>query len=51
MARGTAWTVEATDDLRVLSVLVEDPLPTDTSHAVMTTALKFRDTDIAVLAA
>ena len=37
VARGTAWSVDETDGLRVLSVLVEDPLPSDTTHAVIGT--------------
>jgi mannose-6-phosphate isomerase-like protein (cupin superfamily) len=37
IARGTAWSVDATDDLRVLSVLVEDPLPAKATHAVIGT--------------
>ncbi len=37
VARGTAWTVDDADDLLVLSVLVEDPLPSDTTHAVIGT--------------
>ena len=35
VARGTAWRVESADGLTVLSVLVEEPLPTDASHAVV----------------
>jgi mannose-6-phosphate isomerase-like protein (cupin superfamily) len=37
VARGTAWSVEAADSLRFLSVLVEDPLPGDATHAVIAT--------------
>ena len=37
VARGTAWSVDDADDLLVLSVLVEDPLDTDTTHAVIGT--------------
>jgi mannose-6-phosphate isomerase-like protein (cupin superfamily) len=35
VARGTAWSVDNADGLRLLSVLVEDPLPTDATHAVI----------------
>jgi mannose-6-phosphate isomerase-like protein (cupin superfamily) len=35
VARGTTWGVDEADDLRILSVLVEDPLPADTTHAVI----------------
>jgi mannose-6-phosphate isomerase-like protein (cupin superfamily) len=35
-ARGTAWRIDAAEDLEVLSVLVRDPLPADgTTHAVV----------------
>jgi len=37
VARGTAWSVDAADGLRVLSVLVADPLPADATHAVIGT--------------
>ena len=37
VARGTAWSVDEADDLSVLSVLVEDPLPADATHAVIGT--------------
>ncbi|HEY2355032.1 MAG TPA: cupin domain-containing protein [Gaiellaceae bacterium] len=37
VARGTAWSVDAADGLLVLSVLVEDPLDTDATHAVIGT--------------
>jgi quercetin dioxygenase-like cupin family protein len=35
VARGTPWQVESADGLRVLSVLVEQPLPASASHAVI----------------
>ncbi len=35
VARGTAWSVDEADGLRLLSVLVEDPLPADATHAVL----------------
>src|SRR2546423_9863075 len=36
VARGTSWRVDAADDLRVLSVLVRDPLPAGAAtHAVL----------------
>lgn len=35
VARGTPWTVDAADGLRLLSVLVEEPLPAGASHAVV----------------
>ena len=35
VARGTPWHVDSADDLRVLSVLVEEPLPATSSHAVV----------------
>jgi len=35
VARGTAWSVDKADGLRILSVLVEDPLPADATHAVI----------------
>lgn len=35
VARGTAWSVEAADCLRILSVLVEEPLATGESHAMI----------------
>ncbi len=37
VARGTPWSVDDADDLLVLSVLVEEPLATDTTHAVIGT--------------
>ena len=37
VARGTAWRVDEADDLSLLSVLVEDPLPAEVSHAVIGT--------------
>lgn len=36
VARGTAWHVDDADELEVLSVLVREPLPTETTHAVLT---------------
>jgi mannose-6-phosphate isomerase-like protein (cupin superfamily) len=35
VARGTAWRVESADGLAVLSVLVEEPLPADATHALV----------------
>jgi mannose-6-phosphate isomerase-like protein (cupin superfamily) len=35
VARGTGWQVEDADGLRLLSVLVEDPLPASATHAVI----------------
>ena len=35
VARGTSWRVESADDLRVLSVLVEEPLPATSAHSVI----------------
>jgi mannose-6-phosphate isomerase-like protein (cupin superfamily) len=35
VARGTPWQVESADGLKVLSVLVEQPLPASASHAVI----------------
>jgi mannose-6-phosphate isomerase-like protein (cupin superfamily) len=35
VARGTAWQVESAEGLKLLSVLVEDPLPASGSHAVI----------------
>jgi mannose-6-phosphate isomerase-like protein (cupin superfamily) len=35
VARGTAWRIESADDLLLLSVLVEAPLPAEASHAVV----------------
>ena len=35
VARGTPWQVESAEGLRVLSVLVEQPLPATSSHAVI----------------
>ena len=37
VARGTAWSVDETDGLHLLSVLVEDPLSADATHAVIGT--------------
>jgi mannose-6-phosphate isomerase-like protein (cupin superfamily) len=37
VARGTAWSVDEADELLLLSVLVEDPLPATTTHAVIGT--------------
>jgi mannose-6-phosphate isomerase-like protein (cupin superfamily) len=34
VARGTAWRIESAEGLKVLSVLVEEPLPASASHAV-----------------
>ncbi len=35
VARGTPWHVQSADDLKLLSVLVEEPLPASASHAVI----------------
>lgn len=35
VARGTPWQVESADGLKLLSVLVEEPLPASASHAVI----------------
>jgi mannose-6-phosphate isomerase-like protein (cupin superfamily) len=35
VARGTPWRVEESDGLRLLSVLVHDPLPAGATHAVL----------------
>lgn len=35
VARGTAWQIESADGLKLLSVLVEEPLPASRSHAVI----------------
>ncbi|HEY3462489.1 MAG TPA: cupin domain-containing protein [Gaiellaceae bacterium] len=35
VARGTPWRVESAQDLKLLSVLVEQPLPAAASHAVI----------------
>ena len=35
VARGTAWQIESADGLKLLSVLVEQPLPATASHAVI----------------
>ena len=35
VARGTSWSVDEADSLRILSVLVEDPLPAGATHAVL----------------
>jgi mannose-6-phosphate isomerase-like protein (cupin superfamily) len=37
VGRGTDWSVDEADGLRILSVLVEDPLPADATHAVIGT--------------
>jgi mannose-6-phosphate isomerase-like protein (cupin superfamily) len=37
VARGTAWSVDEADELLLLSVLVEDPLATDATHALIAT--------------
>lgn len=37
VAHGTPWSVDEADGLCILSVLVEDPLPADTTHAVIGT--------------
>src|SRR5438552_2091438 len=38
VARGTPWQVESADGLKLLSVLVEEPLPASASHAVIASA-------------
>jgi mannose-6-phosphate isomerase-like protein (cupin superfamily) len=35
VARGTSWQIESADGLKILSVLVEAPLPASSSHAVI----------------
>lgn len=35
VARGTPWRIESAEGLKVLSVLVEEPLPASASHAVI----------------
>jgi mannose-6-phosphate isomerase-like protein (cupin superfamily) len=35
VSRGTPWRVESASDLKLLSVLVEEPLPASASHAVI----------------
>jgi mannose-6-phosphate isomerase-like protein (cupin superfamily) len=35
VARGTSWQVVSADDLKLLSVLVEEPVPASASHAVI----------------
>ena len=35
VARGTPWRVDSADGVRLLSVLVEEPLPASASHAVL----------------
>jgi mannose-6-phosphate isomerase-like protein (cupin superfamily) len=35
VSRGTPWRVDSASDLKVLSVLVEEPLPASASHAVI----------------
>jgi mannose-6-phosphate isomerase-like protein (cupin superfamily) len=37
IARGTPWSVDRADGLRILSVLIEDPLPADLTYAVIAT--------------
>jgi mannose-6-phosphate isomerase-like protein (cupin superfamily) len=37
IARGTPWAVRESDNLRLLSVLVEEPLASDTTHVVIST--------------
>jgi mannose-6-phosphate isomerase-like protein (cupin superfamily) len=37
VARGTAWSIDESNGLRVLSVLVEEPLAADATHAVIGT--------------
>jgi mannose-6-phosphate isomerase-like protein (cupin superfamily) len=38
VARGTSWRVESADGLKLLSVLVEEPLRASSSHAVVASA-------------
>jgi quercetin dioxygenase-like cupin family protein len=38
VARGTPWQIESAEGLRLLSVLVEEPLPASASHAVIASA-------------
>src|SRR3954452_21030580 len=40
VARGTPWQAESADGLKVLSVLVEQPLPTSASHAVIASGVR-----------
>ncbi|HKD93198.1 MAG TPA: cupin domain-containing protein [Gaiellaceae bacterium] len=35
VARGTSWQIESTDGLKLLSVLIERPLPASATHAVI----------------
>jgi mannose-6-phosphate isomerase-like protein (cupin superfamily) len=35
VARGTPWQIESADGLKLLSVLIEEPLPASASHAVI----------------
>jgi len=35
VARGTPWRIESADGLKLLSVLVEEPLPASSTHAVI----------------
>jgi mannose-6-phosphate isomerase-like protein (cupin superfamily) len=35
VAHGTTWRVDAAEDLKLLSVLIEDPLPASASHALI----------------
>jgi mannose-6-phosphate isomerase-like protein (cupin superfamily) len=37
VARGTPWRIESAQDLKLLSVLVEEPLPASASHALIAT--------------
>lgn len=38
VARGTTWQIESAEGLKLLSVLVEEPLPAAASHAVIASA-------------
>ena len=38
VARGTTWQIESAEGLKLLSVLVEEPLPAAASHAVIARA-------------
>ena len=38
VARGTPWRIESADGLKLVSVLVEEPLPASSSHAVVASA-------------
>jgi mannose-6-phosphate isomerase-like protein (cupin superfamily) len=35
VARGTSWRIDSADGLRLLSVLIEEPLPASASHALI----------------